>query len=68
MWHAPAAARRRWIVTALITIVPAARPVRPRPMTISVARLSAAKVWLAAPWKAMKATARINRVAEVEGR
>jgi hypothetical protein len=37
-------------------------------MTISVARLSAAKVWLAAPWKAMKAAARISRVAEVDGR
>jgi hypothetical protein len=37
-------------------------------MTISVARLSAAKVWLAAPWKAMKAAPRISRVAEVDGR
>jgi hypothetical protein len=56
------------MVTALITIVPAARPVRPRPMTISVARLSPAKVWLAALCRAMKATARISRVAVVEGR
>ena len=68
MWHAPAAALRRWIVTALTTIVPAARPVRPTPMTISVARPRAAKVWLAAPWKAMRAAARINKVAEVDGR
>jgi len=68
VWHAPAAALRRWIVTALITIVPAARPARPTPMTISVARPSGAKVWLAALWKAMKAAARINRVAEVDGR
>jgi hypothetical protein len=37
-------------------------------MTISVASPSPAKAWFAAPWKAMKATARINRVAEVEGR
>jgi hypothetical protein len=37
-------------------------------MTISVATLSAAKVWLAAPWKAMKAAPRISRVAEVDGR
>jgi hypothetical protein len=55
-------------VTALITIVPAARPARPRPMTISVARPSAAKVWLAALWKTMKAATRISRVAEVDGR
>ena len=37
-------------------------------MTISVARLSAAKAWLAAPWKAMKPATRISRVAEVDGR
>jgi hypothetical protein len=37
-------------------------------MTISVARPSGAKAWLAALWKAMKAVARINRVAEVDGR
>jgi hypothetical protein len=37
-------------------------------MTIFVARPSGAKVWLAALWKAMAAAARINRVAEVDGR
>jgi len=37
-------------------------------MTISVARPSGAKVWLAALWKAMKVAARISRVAEVDGR
>lgn len=37
-------------------------------MTISVAGPSAAKVWLAALWKAMIAATRISRVAVVDGR
>jgi hypothetical protein len=37
-------------------------------MTISVARLSPAKVWLAALCRAMTTTARISRIAEVDGR
>jgi hypothetical protein len=37
-------------------------------MTISVARLIPAKVWLAALCRAMTAMARISRIAEVDGR